>query len=115
MSSLYYFIIASILLTDIIMNKKLVGDEARKLSEATNYKWFILISIIIMIPFLVSTWILDLNQPQPLPALLLGLCFCYKAFMEFRYIKETKRHLVSLTAVGILLGFAGLLLILGII
>lgn len=95
MKSLYFFMVFAILLIDKIMSKKVIVDSAKKISDTSVYKWYIFGSIIFVIPITLAIWTLDLNEPQPLFPFFLTLFFCFRAFMEWKYIRETKRYLVS--------------------
>ncbi|WP_441295361.1 DUF4181 domain-containing protein [Paenibacillus sp. HGF5] len=59
------------------------------------HKQYIIISLILLTPVLLAIWLLDRSQPQLLIALLLAIPFFYRGYMEWKYVKETKRHRVS--------------------
>ena len=112
MKSLYFFMIGAILLINLIMSKKVIVDSTKKMSDTAVYKWYILGVVIFTIPVILAIWTLDLNEPQPLFPFFLTLFFYFRAFMESRYIRETRRHLVSnaVTVTSLLFTFFFLLL-----
>lgn len=112
MESLHFLMIGMILLVDIIMSKKVIVDDEKNMSDTAVYKWYIVFSIVIAIPFFVAVWILDLAEPQPLLPFFMTLFFCFRACMEFKYIRETRRHLVSNAMAATALLFTALLLLL---
>lgn len=95
MKSLYFFMIFAILLIDKIMSKKVIVDNPKKISDTAVYKWYIFGSIIFVIPITLAILTLDLNEPQPLFPFVLTLFFYFRALMEWKYIRETRRYLVS--------------------
>lgn len=115
MNSLYFFMIGSILIVELIMSKKVIVDSTKKMSDTAVYKWYILGSIVFAIPVIVAIWTLDLTEPQPLFAFFLTLVFYFRAFMESKYIRETRRYLVSNAVAATSLLFTGLLLLLRIL
>ncbi|WP_157739521.1 DUF4181 domain-containing protein [Paenibacillus physcomitrellae] len=55
---------------------------------------------------------MDFNEPQPLFTFFLTLGFSFRALMESKYIRETRRHLVSCAEAVTSLIFTVLLLLL---
>lgn len=116
MDGLYSFIALSTMLAQFILNKIIVVDvDERKMSDTTVYKWYLLGSWIVVIPIIVAIWTLNRSQPQPLYLSLVTFSFCFRAYMEWKYIRETKRHIVSIILAAISLFFTGLLLFLRIL
>ncbi|WP_223066938.1 DUF4181 domain-containing protein [Paenibacillus caui] len=46
-----------------------------------------------------------MSQLQPLFGILIALSFSFRAYMEWRYIRETKSHFISLVLVAVSLIF----------
>ncbi|WP_106767330.1 DUF4181 domain-containing protein [Paenibacillus faecalis] len=111
MTGFYFFTMIFLILLQFILNKVIVGDE-REMSDTTVYRWYLLGSWIIIIPMIVSIWTLDLEQSQPFILFLFMLAFIFRAYMEWRYIRETKRHIVSIISAATSLIFTCILLIL---
>lgn len=111
MEALYSFIIVVVLIGQFILGKVLVVGE-EDMNDTPMHKQYIIISLILLTPVLLAIWLLDRSQPQPLLALLLALPFFYRGYMEWKYVKETKRHKVSFILAFILLFFTVLLLVL---
>ncbi|MHA2858181.1 DUF4181 domain-containing protein [Paenibacillus lautus] len=65
------------------------------MNDIPMHKQYIIISLILLTPVLLAIWLLDRSQPQLLIALLLAIPFFYRGYMEWKYVKETKRHRVS--------------------
>ncbi|WP_456287213.1 DUF4181 domain-containing protein [Paenibacillus sp. AK002] len=65
------------------------------MNDTPMHKQYIIISLILLTPVLLAIWLLDRSQPQLLIALLLAIPFFYRGYMEWKYVKETKRHRVS--------------------
>lgn len=79
MESLHFLMIGMILLVDIIMSKKIIVDDEKNMSDTAVYKWYIVVSIVIAIPFFVAVWILDLAEPQPLLPFFMTLFFLFSS------------------------------------
>lgn len=112
MFGLYVFFIVVIIGTRLIMHQTVVISD-RTMRNTDVYKWYLLGTWAILLPLLVATWLLDLKEPQPLLFALVTVASCFRGFMEWKYIHETKQHKVSMIQATISFFFTLILLLLG--
>lgn len=109
MTAFYSFFFLVGLLVQYILNKVYVYYDAEDMNDTNVYKKYTWISWILIAPLLAAFWFLDLNEPQPLLALLMTIPCFYRGYMEFTYIHESRRHIVSFVSAFYFLAFAILL------
>lgn len=115
MISLYFLMIAAITLIEFIMSKKVLADRERKMSGTTVYRWYILGLVVLAVTVIIAVLTLSLSEPQAFLLFLVTLFFGFRTLMESKYIRETRRHLISFTVAATSLIFTGLLILLRII
>ncbi|WP_223069156.1 DUF4181 domain-containing protein [Paenibacillus caui] len=100
----YHYFMLVLFLAQFIVDKIFFADE-RKMSDTQGNKLYLWGMWIFAAAVVITTFSLDMSQLQPLFGILIALSFGFRAYMEWRYIRETKSHLVSLVLVTVSLIF----------
>lgn len=70
------------------------------------YRWFLLGTWALLIPILILIWTMDKSRPYPVWPFLFAVLFCFRGYMEWKYLRDTMRHIVSFILSGVLFLFA---------
>ena len=111
MSGLYAFLLLVIVVSRLIMDQTMVMSE-REMKDTDVYGWYLAGTWAILFPLLAAAGLLNLNQSHPIIGALLASGFIYQGYMQWRYIRETNRHKVSMILAAICLFFTLLLVFL---
>ncbi|WP_307719750.1 DUF4181 domain-containing protein [Paenibacillus lautus] len=110
MEGLYSFIILVICVGPWVLSKIIdVGEE--EMRDTPVYKWYLLGSWALLLPILILVWTMDRSRPYPILPFLLSGIFCFRGYMEWKYIRETRRHQVSILLAAASLCFTGLMIL----
>lgn len=105
MEGLYYFIGLVLLVGQWVLPKIIdVGEE--EMRDTPVYRGFLLGSWALLIPILILIWTMDRSRPYPVWPFLLAVLYCFRGYMEWKYIRETIRHQVSFILAGVFILFA---------
>lgn len=77
------------------LDKVLLKSE-RTINDTEVGKVYNWILIILVIPLIASMFLTPMDEPNLIFALLIILICAYRAFMEWKYNKESKGHIVQL-------------------
>ncbi|MGG4106295.1 DUF4181 domain-containing protein [Paenibacillus lautus] len=110
MEGLYSFIILVICVGQWVLSKIIdVGEE--EMRDTPVYKWYLLGSWALLLPILILVWTMDRSRPYPIWPFLLSVIFCFRGYMEWKYIRETRQHQVSILLAAVSLCFTGLMIL----
>ncbi|SEM62023.1 protein of unknown function [Paenibacillus sp. cl141a] len=85
-----------------------VGEEDMRDTHAN--KWYLIGSWVLLIPILVLVWIMDQSRPNPIWPFMFAVLYCFRGYMEWTYIRDSRRHQVSFLLAAFLFSFTILLL-----
>lgn len=109
MEGLYSFIVLVILVGQWVLRKIIdVGEE--EMRDTPVHTWYLLGSWALLIPILILTWTMDRSRPYPIWPFLLSVIFCFRGYMEWKYIRESGHHQVSILLAAVSLFFTGLMI-----
>lgn len=109
MEGLYSFIVLTICVVQWILYKVMdVGEE--EIRDTPGHKWYLIGTWIILIPLIALVWIIDRSTPYPFWPFLFALAFSFRGYMEWRYVRESRRHQVSMILAAFSFSFTGLML-----
>ena len=107
---LYSFIILVICVGQWVLRKIIdVGEE--EMRDTPVHKWYLLGSWALLIPILILIWTMDRSRPNPIWPFLLSVIFCFRGYMEWKYMRESRHHQVSILLASVSLFFTGLMIL----